>query len=219
MNKVKHASEIANNIVNQEYVVEQVEQQSQSAAWEINNIFSQLQACFPAWRTTIKSQAELDVIKLTWAKALIEAKVSSMEQIKSGMAMARQSELDFFPSVGKFIKWCKDGAAKRLNLPDHKEAFRQACNKGGGDIVRRAAAQTGSYDLARATYNDSTYHIFVSNYDDLVQRALNGEDMTLKNNALDDNREVYYETESEKQARAKASVDARCQLSNLVRGL
>ena len=203
MNKVIHAGQIANNIIKQDYTIEQEAPQAVHVAWEINNIFNQLKACFPAWRTAIKSQAELDVVKLTWAKALIEAKVSSMEQIGSGMAIARQSDVDFFPSVGKFIKWCKEGATKRLNLPDPKEAFRQACNKSGGDIVKRAAAKTGTYELARATYNDATYEIFISHYNDLVQRALNGEDMTLKSNALEDNREVVYMTESEKEEERK----------------
>lgn len=110
MNKAKDANQLVNRIVNQVEVVQQpdVEQinGNQHAAWEINNVIRQLQTCFPAWRSNIKSQAELNAVKQTWARALIENNVTSIEQIAIGMQKARASSSDFFPSVGKFISWC-----------------------------------------------------------------------------------------------------------------
>ena len=110
MSNTQNASQLASQIVNQVQVVEQVTQEqpqfNQQAAWEINNIFAQLQTCFPAWRAAIKSQNELNMTKQTWAKALIENNVTSLEQVAIGMKKARASDSDFMPSVGKFITWC-----------------------------------------------------------------------------------------------------------------
>ncbi|GLT13872.1 replication protein P [Vibrio algivorus] len=85
----------------------------------VNKIFIELQAAFPAWRHTFQTNESLSTAKITWMKALVEAKVTSKTQIARGLKVARQSESDFFPSVGKFISWCRTAE----NVPDIETAF------------------------------------------------------------------------------------------------
>lgn len=87
----------------------------------INFIFAELCAAFPAWRNTFRNQIELDDAKRSWVKGLIEADVTDLELIKTGLKKARASDSDFFPSVGKFISWCNSN--DDFLLPDAEFAF------------------------------------------------------------------------------------------------
>ena len=110
MKHIKPVNQLADSIVNQSVTVQQdtVNQQHNQpqAAWEINKVLRQLMACFPAWRTAIKSKEELAAYKKELLAALIENNVTSLEQIALGMKKARSSNSDFIPSAGKFISWC-----------------------------------------------------------------------------------------------------------------
>ena len=112
MKNITPSNQLAERIVNQVSVSPQHgqqpdhEQQTQHAAWEINKVIRQLMACFPAWRTAIKSKEELKAYKKALFAALIENNVTSLEQIARGMKKARSIDSDFMPSAGKFISWC-----------------------------------------------------------------------------------------------------------------
>ncbi|WP_368075529.1 replication protein P [Marinobacter lutaoensis] len=80
----------------------------------MNKLFAELQACFPAWRQTFTSKADIDAAKRVWARGLVEAKVTSDRQLQWGLAKARRSESPFWPSVGQFIKWCQPDPADKL---------------------------------------------------------------------------------------------------------
>ncbi len=95
---------------------------SSDAINHINFIFAELCAAFPAWRNTFHNQTELNDAKRSWVKGLIEADVTDLVLIKSGLKKARASESDFFPSVGKFISWCNSN--DDFLLPDAEFAFR-----------------------------------------------------------------------------------------------
>ncbi len=81
----------------------------------LNIVIKSLRAIYPAWRTTIKSQIELDNMKKEWLKAFIENRINSDDKINRGLAQARQDIQPFLPSVGQFIKWCKKPHASYSN--------------------------------------------------------------------------------------------------------
>jgi len=73
----------------------------------VNMILVELKAMKSGWRAAFKSQVEVDRYKEQLLKACMENGINSIEQINAGLAHARRDESDFFPSVGKFVKWCK----------------------------------------------------------------------------------------------------------------
>lgn len=85
----------------------------------VNQIFIELQASFTAWKQTFPTNEALSAGKVTWMKALVEARIVNKVQIAQGLRVARQSESDFFPSPGKFISWCKTAE----NVPDIDTSF------------------------------------------------------------------------------------------------
>lgn len=78
------------------------------AGHNINEIFKELCSIFPAWRNHMKTQEEFNAVRASFAKGMIENGITSMDQVKTGLAVARKQESDFFPSVGKFIGWCSN---------------------------------------------------------------------------------------------------------------
>lgn len=85
----------------------------------MNRILAELKGMKTAWRAAFKSQVEVDRYKEQLLKACVENKVNSVEMIERGLSEARKDESDFFPSIGKFIKWClpaeKDWEHKRID--------------------------------------------------------------------------------------------------------
>ena len=73
----------------------------------LNIVIKSIRSIYPAWRTSIKSQAELDGLKAEWLIAFQESKISTDIQINRGLAQCRQDTNPFLPSVGQFIEWCK----------------------------------------------------------------------------------------------------------------
>lgn len=76
----------------------------------INVVLKELRSIFPAWRNAIKTKQELDDVKRTWTKAFLENGIVDMATVEKGLSNARESKTDFFPSVGKFIDWCRNDA-------------------------------------------------------------------------------------------------------------
>ncbi|ENJ1614216.1 replication protein P [Vibrio parahaemolyticus] len=158
----------------------------QTAAKIINKLFLELQACFPAWRQTFKSRAEIDAAKRSWARGLFEAKITTQKQLDWGLAKARRSESPFWPSLGQFIKWCQLEPSD-YGLPDTRQAYLEACRNAhcisdmtneewSHPAVYVALKNTGVFDI-RNRPEVETWPIFERNYEVAVRRALAGEDL------------------------------------------
>lgn len=85
----------------------------------INRVVSELQSIFPAWRHAIPDEEALEALKRTYMTTMRETGVNSLKMIGKGLAKARQSKSDFFPSAGKFCSWCLEdddwlGAYQRM---------------------------------------------------------------------------------------------------------
>ena len=83
---------------------------SENTAALVNQVFSELQAIFPAWRHAYPDTPTLDAAKRTWTLALFENQIRSVEQINTGLRKARKSGSPHIPSVGQFVTWCKPSA-------------------------------------------------------------------------------------------------------------
>lgn len=105
------------------YVAQYAKHIDEFAMQNINAIFKDLCAIFPAWRNHLRTSEEFRATRANFAKGMIENEITTMEQVRKGLARARQQESDFFPSVGKFISWCQD-------LDSWEDAFkRMLCNE------------------------------------------------------------------------------------------
>lgn len=65
---------------------------------------------------TIKTQQEYDYMRREWLLGLVASGLT-LNQIESGLEVARQKNTNFIPSVGTFIEWCKEGSIIALGLP------------------------------------------------------------------------------------------------------
>lgn len=105
----------------------------------VDALFTNLMQIFPAAKqTALSTPAEVAAAKRQWILAFAENGITSIEQVKAGMRMARQQESDFWPSCGKFIGWCKTGAAESAGLPsvDDVEAEFKRYNANRGRHAR-----------------------------------------------------------------------------------
>lgn len=109
---MKSIAQIArtSNITQRPMQSQQTAQLNDFAARNINGIFKSLCQIFPNWRNVYRDADELQAAKATFTKGMMENGIISSEQVKRGLAKARSQESDFFPSVGKFCSWCKDGS-------------------------------------------------------------------------------------------------------------
>lgn len=91
-------------------------QQVEQVAQVINGVFSQLLATFPAGLIN-RTQEELNEIRRQWVLAFMENGITTLEQVKAGMRVARRQEKPFLPSPGQFVAWCREsGGALNLNV-------------------------------------------------------------------------------------------------------
>nr|WP_319552427.1 replication protein P [uncultured Vibrio sp.] len=142
----------------------------------VNQIFTELQAAFPAWRQTFPDGKSLATAKITWTKALVESGTTEQYQISQGLRMARQSESDFFPSVGKFIAWCQTSAT----VPDRDTSFsmlRHYINHEFDEIPREVKAMYDmlSKSLLRNGTDGDIYRAFKRNYKFICEKLNRGE--------------------------------------------
>ncbi len=118
-----------------------VQQVPEQAIKIFNELFRELKAAFPALMATIKEQDDLNELRRQWVLSFAENGITSMEQVKAGMRIARQQETPFLPSPGQFVAWCKEGAIRASGLPDTDELY---------EIVMDYSARRGLYDSAEA---------------------------------------------------------------------
>lgn len=82
----------------------------------VNWLFDQLSAIFPAWRSAYDGDDGVRAAKRQWLYALVDAGVTSREQIDHGLRKARRHGKPFLPSTGEFIAWCRPDADE-LGMP------------------------------------------------------------------------------------------------------
>ncbi|MFZ7175403.1 replication protein P [[Pasteurella] aerogenes] len=91
----------------------------------VDKIFDQLLATCPAMRAQFSDEAQLNLAKRTWVLAFAENGINTLEQVKVGMRKVRSKPDDFFPSVGKFIAWCKADQFQVWGLPNEEALYQR----------------------------------------------------------------------------------------------
>ncbi|WP_370548336.1 replication protein P [Edwardsiella tarda] len=103
----------------------------------VDVLFDNLVPIFPAARHTVMADPSAEAAtKRQWILAFAENGITTVEQVRAGMRIARQQETDFWPSCGKFIAWCRDGMVSAVGLPAAADIF---------DEFKRYAAERGRY--------------------------------------------------------------------------
>ncbi|KAA6207922.1 replication protein P [Avibacterium paragallinarum] len=90
----------------------------------VDQIFSQLFAACPAMRSQF-DEVQLPITKRTWVLGFAENNIRTIEQVRAGMRKVRSKPDDYFPSVGKFISWCKQDRYEALGLPSEDELYQR----------------------------------------------------------------------------------------------
>ena len=75
----------------------------------VNKLFNSILPHFPAWRQACPTDDDLSRLKLVWTKALMRNKQKTGKNLnlKAGVTACEESDTDWLPSVGKFIKMCE----------------------------------------------------------------------------------------------------------------
>lgn len=95
--------------------------QHDQAAVIFNELFSQLRAAFPAAMSAFREQSEFNELRRQWAMAFRENGITTLDQVRAGMRVARRQEKPFLPSPGQFVAWCKAEDSASLGLPNQNE--------------------------------------------------------------------------------------------------
>lgn len=99
----------------------------------VDRLFIQLKTVFTAAdQTVFREHGAEKRTKQQWVLAFHENGIRTIEQLVPGMRRARASEKPFWPAPGEFIKWCQEGSAKELGLPEVDavmKEFQRYCNE------------------------------------------------------------------------------------------
>lgn len=99
----------------------------------VDRLFVQLKTVFTAADQTVFREPDAEKrTKQQWVLAFHENGIRTIDQLVPGMRRARASEKPFWPAPGEFIKWCLEGSAKDLGLPEADAVmaeFRRYCNE------------------------------------------------------------------------------------------
>lgn len=156
---------------------------SRETAMVVNRLFRELRSIHSAWKTAWPDMEAYKDSKRSWTKALMEAGVKDIDQLRFGLMRCRQSGSDFVPAPGKFIRWCTP-TAEMLGLPDVDKAYREACRfahpvmAGRGqwshDAVYHAAKESGFENLNRL---DAALglKLFERNYTIAIRHLISGQ--------------------------------------------
>lgn len=137
----------------------------------VNELFLRFSAIYPSFRNTFKSTEDLNATKKQWMKGFIVGNINTGEQLERGLNKCLLEERDFFPTIGKFVKWCTFEPFE-LGVPSLDEAYEQACKNSHPSstkewthkLVRHAWKLTGSYFLSTSLRSVS-YPVFQRNYE------------------------------------------------------
>ena len=121
-----------------------------------NRVFKSLLPHFPAWRQSCPEPDDLGRLKNAWTKAIMrhELKTGKKLNVKAGLLACEESDTDWLPSVGKFIKMCDQSntvlpmAQRALDLFNSGQkqidsVGKMVTGKHGFDLKNMKAADTG----------------------------------------------------------------------------
>lgn len=90
----------------------------------VDALFDNLIRLFPAARNTILATPEdVAAMKRQWILAFVDGGITTVDQVRAGVKMARTQGNDFWPSCSKFISWCREADRAALGLPSDDDVM------------------------------------------------------------------------------------------------
>jgi len=155
----------------------------------VNKFLKEIKAIFPAWWISIKTPEDEKIIKQTYLKAFAENGINSLEKLERGLMMARKETSPFLPSVGKIVAWCnRPPNAEDFGLPTIEKAYLDAvacASKSQNDfekcnpLIKLLVKKVGKKTFFCQEY-DACFAVFSRDYEILLRRLQNGEDVMLE---------------------------------------
>jgi hypothetical protein len=81
----------------------------------INYCWREMKMAKKSWSKELKTEEDIKRYLRGLSKALIAGRIDSMEKLKYGLEAMYLDESDWLPSVGMFVKWCKEGYNQHLH--------------------------------------------------------------------------------------------------------
>lgn len=168
-----------------------VQSQSQKASYPkptdadrelMNRVFSRLKANISGWKQAIGTPDVERMAKQEWFKAFVDHGINREEQLHAGFAYLRANPVDWWPSVAKFIGWCKENGG--FDFPTARVAYYEYCRNLGNleqakwshPIIRIAGREAGNYEL-KTLPESKSFPLFERAYAVLLKRIRAGEDV------------------------------------------
>ena len=143
---------------------------SENAKSVVDDLFTELKACYPAWRQAFGDKSSWLAAKKTWTKAFIENGINSQEQVSTGLVCARKGDSPFWPSVGQFIRWC-DGTQI-----DTVDAFnRMISKKPAANLAERQTRHEVGYKCKCQLAEDKARKLFSETLIRNIEKVKTGE--------------------------------------------
>ncbi|HGB5010611.1 TPA: replication protein P [Salmonella enterica subsp. diarizonae serovar 61:r:-] len=90
----------------------------------VDALFDNLIRLFPAARHTILATPEdVAAMKRQWILAFVDGGITTVDQVRAGVKMARTQGNDFWPSCAKFITWCREADRAASGLPSDDDVM------------------------------------------------------------------------------------------------
>ncbi|EDV4827175.1 DNA replication protein [Salmonella enterica] len=90
----------------------------------VDALFDNLLRLFPAARhTALATPEDVAAMKRQWVLAFVDGGITTVDQVRTGVKMARIQGGDFWPSCSKFIKWCREADRAALGLPSDDDVM------------------------------------------------------------------------------------------------
>jgi len=96
---------------------------NKNAAAVVNKIFNDLKAIHSAWKQALSSDLTEGDIKKQFLLGFIESGVSDLTVINAALARSRASNNPFLPTIGQFIRYCREAMSERVGALDPTVAY------------------------------------------------------------------------------------------------
>lgn len=156
----------------------------------LNYIFKEIKTICVSHRYVWATQEDYINAKRSWYRAFNLAGLTSMTLIERGLDKLRLrcgKEASFVPTSGQFIEMCKI-TPEEMGIPSLEEAYREAATQVHSSwshpIVYHAWNNSGSFEM-RVLPRSQNFPIFERNYQILLKKMLNGEDLPVIPKAIE----------------------------------
>ncbi len=125
------------------------------AVHAVEAIFASMLPHFPAWRQTCPTDEDLGRLKAAWTKAIIRhsRKTGKKPNFKAGVIACEESDSDWLPSVGKFLKWCEQEGDLTQHAQSALDLFNSAQKQ--IDSVGQMVVSKHAFDLKQMKAADT----------------------------------------------------------------